>query len=300
MTTNEMLFRRLGVFVGRFDLAAAAASRGWRRSRSNVVGDVVGRLVDKSLVVRRCRDRRSVAPPRDRPRVRTGTSCREWRTSPSTGPAPRLDLGRRRRSWNVASVAADEWEARVRRRRRRSAGRARRVAPRFAISPTMLRTRSRSPCGHLMYPRHFPAEAQSHYEEAAERANDDVSATVAFRAAACSRPRACGAAKVLSTAARRADRYESGGDDGAAAIALAHAVELHATVSGEYPEPIAFEESEIILRRARGLAPVTKTVAAGVATDCRGVAHSCRGRSRTEPSPHVPSRRLAPSATPCC
>ncbi|MFC9976697.1 ATP-binding protein [Spirillospora sp. NPDC127200] len=44
---EQALFRRLGVFVGAFDLDAAAAVGGDRAS----VADLLGRLVDKSLVV---------------------------------------------------------------------------------------------------------------------------------------------------------------------------------------------------------------------------------------------------------
>ena len=56
-------------------------------------------------------------------------------------------------------------------------------------------------------------------------------------------------------------RDEAGGDDGAAAILLAHAASYAQRFPGEYPEPIAFEESEIMLRRAQELAPSDDAVA---------------------------------------
>ena len=116
-------------------------------------------------------------------------------------------------------------------------------------------------CGHLMYARHFPAEAQSHYEEAAALARDDVSAAIALRAAAdvaYARMRGGESYPLLLAAA---DRYEAGGDDGAAAIALAYAASYAQRFPGEYPEPIGFEESENMLRRAQELAPSDDAVA---------------------------------------
>src|SRR5262249_37174429 len=50
---ERVVFRRLGAFVGGFDLDAAAAIAGDEQLRAPLVADVVGRLVDKSLVIRR-------------------------------------------------------------------------------------------------------------------------------------------------------------------------------------------------------------------------------------------------------
>ena len=52
-----------------------------------------------------------------------------------------------------------------------------------------------------------------------------------------------------------ADRFEAAGDDGAAAIALAYAVTYAQRFTGEFPEPIAFDEIEVVLHRAHDLAP---------------------------------------------
>ena len=47
------MFRRLGVFVGGYDLDAAHAVASGEGVDPRLVTDIVGRLVDKSLVVRR-------------------------------------------------------------------------------------------------------------------------------------------------------------------------------------------------------------------------------------------------------
>ena len=115
-------------------------------------------------------------------------------------------------------------------------------------------------CGHLMLPRHFPAEAQSHYEEAAALAAMTCRPRSHCAPPRMSRIRACGGESYPLLLAA-ADRYEAGGDDGAAAIALAYAASYAQRFPGEYPEPIGFEESENMLRRAQELAPSDDAVA---------------------------------------
>ena len=72
---ERALFRRLAAFVGGFDLSAAVAVAGSDDLRAHVVADVVGRLVDKSLIIRlQTAHRRSLATSRVRSRVRPRTS----------------------------------------------------------------------------------------------------------------------------------------------------------------------------------------------------------------------------------
>ena len=209
----------------------------------HVVADVVGRLVDKSLVVR----------------LRTATGDR-WRLLETVRvyALERLaesdendEAWSRHLAW--ASATAQELERRIGTEVEWEAEFDAVVDDlRFALASAPPGTEQPDDaayvlalaCGHLTYARHFPAEAQALYEEAADRARDDASAAVALRAAAdvaFARMR-CDASYPLLLAA--ADRFEAAGDDGAAAIALAYAVSYAQRFPGEFPEPIAFEEAE--------------------------------------------------------
>ncbi len=251
---ERALFRRLAAFVGGFDLSAAVAVAGSDDLRAHVVADVVGRLVDKSLIIR----------------LQTATGDR-WRLLESVRAYALERLAEsdendeawsRHLAW--ASATAEQLERRI-------GSEVEWEAEFDAVEDDLRFALASAPsgsdqtddaayvlalaCGHLTYARHFPAEAQALYEAAADRARDDASAAIALRAAAdvaFARMRSDASYPLLLAAA---DRFEAAGDDGAAAIALAYAVTYAQRFTGEFPEPIAFDEIEVVLRRAHDLAP---------------------------------------------
>ena len=93
--TERQALHRLSVFAGGCDLAAAEAVLPGDELDALDVVDVLGQLVDKSLVVVDDDGRRGALPAaRDHPPVRAGATRREWRPGRGATP-PRRPLRRR-------------------------------------------------------------------------------------------------------------------------------------------------------------------------------------------------------------
>lgn len=162
LADNERdLFRRLSIFVGGFDLTAVAAVA--PSATRGAVADVLGRLVDKSLVVHQ---------GGTRSRWRLLETVRAFAAEQLEASGERAEIQQRHLRW--AAAASTELESLLDGEWRgdfdavaddlRSALAA--AAPgRAALSHRLARS-----LGHLAYARRFLHEAPGHYEEAARRA----------------------------------------------------------------------------------------------------------------------------------
>ncbi|GIH21758.1 hypothetical protein Aph01nite_00680 [Acrocarpospora phusangensis] len=239
---ERQLFPRLAVFAGSFDLDAA------RRVAPGAVADVLGRLVDKSLVVREndagswrlletvrayALDRLAAGGDLDEVRDLHLRWAAETAHTLADDPGP---------EWDRFDAVRDDLRAALRN------------APQ---GPGELPHRLARALGHLSYARHSAGESLEHFKEAARHA-----------------PTASAAAEDLSTAAQvvfavglargaydllldSAAQAQAAGESGARA--LAHAVATARRFTSGFPEPIPFERlRELVDRAADGSGdPVT-------------------------------------------
>jgi predicted ATPase/DNA-binding CsgD family transcriptional regulator len=281
---ERVLFRRLGVFAGAFDLGSANAVAA--RGEAAMASDVVGRLADKSLLVHG----RDAAGSRWRMLETVHAYAREQLEA----SGEREDIEQRHLQWAAATareleVAVDgdtSWQGRfdaVADDLRAALGAARRRpetdGTEFGLSLAL---------GHLTYARRFIAEARDHYHAAVARAPDEASAIVALRVAAdaaFAEMRGEIAYNLLSTASARAAAC---GDAAIAAITLADA----AAIGGRAPATFIAPPSHVLLvavvEQAKALAPAGNLeVSAHVA-----IAAAWNGR----PAPAQPDPALADEA----
>jgi predicted ATPase/DNA-binding CsgD family transcriptional regulator len=247
--TERAAFRRLGVFVGAFDLSAAAtvASDGDTAAAS----DLIGRLADKSLLVH----------------VRH-TSGSRWQMLDTvhayaheqletSGEAD--EVRGRHHSWATATARQLEQSLDV-------AG----WQERFDAVAGDLRSALRTPrslstgtdafdlalsLGHLTYARRFLVEASHHFEAAVARAPDEASAVAALRTAAneaYAEMRGEAAFDLLQKAFLRAS---AAGDDRIAAIVQADAAVLAGRCPALFTTPLSREQILLLISQAEDLAP---------------------------------------------
>jgi predicted ATPase/DNA-binding CsgD family transcriptional regulator len=247
---EQLLFRRLAVFAGPFDLASASevAAEGQAATAS----DVIGRLADKSLLVR----------------VQDGSTSRwrmlevvrafAWEQLEGSGDEAAL-VGAHLR-WAVATAAAleselgegDEWMAqfdavaddlRTALRRRAADERAREP---FTLGLSL---------GHLAYARGLMDEARAHLLAAAERAPDPEGEVVALRQAAWVARSDQRLELNIELLHRTVAAAEASGQAGAAARALADIARELGRFPAGFAEPPDQGEIATLIQRARGLDP---------------------------------------------
>jgi len=248
---EQAMFRRLSVFVGGFDLAAAQAiTPGAGRGE---VADLIGRLVDKSLVVHRP----------------DGTGRSRWRmldTVRAFGGHELATAGEtdevRRRHLDWAAVTAEAFA---------------RAIPdggnpelddvaddlRAALAgtgpvPDAAAHRLARCLAHLTFARRFFVEAHGHYRAAADRAGDAVEAGQDLRHAADAAVIVSdgpAAFDLLLDAAERARVAEqagtaAAGSGNARAAALAHALVVSVRYPTGFGDPMTREDRSELLRTA--------------------------------------------------
>jgi predicted ATPase/DNA-binding CsgD family transcriptional regulator len=199
---EQALFRALGIFAGEFDLAAVAAVSG---TAPAVAADVLGRLVDKNLVVRETR-------------WRLLQTVRAFAVERLARSDDRDVVRQRYLDWAVdTATAARELDDAVAGELRAALA----TAPPGARAHRLARS-----LGRLTFARRFVAEALSHYRDAAARATTPADAVDDLRAAAeCAHVISdSDLAFELNLAA--AERAAQAGDGNARSVALARAVEL--------------------------------------------------------------------------
>jgi hypothetical protein len=246
---ERALFRRLGCFAGAFDLAAAAEVAGGGDVAAT--SDVVGRLVDKSLLIRM-----------------PGATGSRWRMLDTVHAYAHEQLEASGESetvlaahlrWAAATAVAleaalddDGWQPRfdaVADDLRAALSAAAQVGDRG------LGHRLAVALAHLTYARRFLVEARGHYRTAVDLAPDERVAVYALRVAATAayaEMRGDLAFEMLMTAH---DRAAASGDDAAAAITLADAAMLGGRAPGTFLDPPPHEELVALVERARALAP---------------------------------------------
>ncbi|WP_433469424.1 ATP-binding protein [Spirillospora sp. CA-128828] len=233
---EQALFRRLGVFVGAFDLDAAAAVGGDRAS----VADLLGRLVDKSLVVH-VRGRVS--------RWRLLETVRAFALAEMSAAGEEDKTRARHLRW--AADAASTAEGRLGDPAWREDFDAMAADLRAALAasggPGEVTHRLASALAHLTFARRHLLESFAHHRTAAAVAPDAASAARDLRAGAgCAHVSTTSNQHVYDLLLEAAEQAQRSGDDRGRAIDLARAVET----ACRYPE--AFETG-IPHERLRGL-----------------------------------------------
>ncbi len=254
---ERAMFRRVGAFVGGFDLDAATAV--WPDGNRGMVADLVGRLTDKSLL----RHRRG--PDGSRWQMletirayaldRLAASGEEaavrdahliWAASVSADLEQRAETGQQWRS--AFDTVADDLRAALTRNPRPGDG---------GISHGLARA-----LGHLAYARRFMFESCEHYEAAAARAPGPLQAAADLCAAA-DVARAAGhtpAAFELLLAA--AEQARIAADDSARTAALAHAASIADRFAEDFPEKVPHERLRDLVDEAARACPSTDPVCA--------------------------------------
>jgi predicted ATPase/DNA-binding CsgD family transcriptional regulator len=242
-------FRRLGCFVGAFDLAAAATVAGL----GDVAGasDLIGRLADKSLLVHV----RRASGSRWHMLDTVHAYAHEQLEASGEGD----DVQGRHHAWATTtarqleqSLDADGWQER------------------FDAVVGDLRSALRTPSsfatgtdafdlalalGHLTYARRFLVEASDHYQTAVARAPDAASAVTALRTAAkaaFAEMRGEVAFDLLHEAFARAS---GAGDERMAAIVRAEAAVLGGRCPALFTTPMSREQLLALVDQAKSLAP---------------------------------------------
>jgi predicted ATPase/DNA-binding CsgD family transcriptional regulator len=237
---ERALFRRLAVFAGAFDLDAAVALTP-DGSRSGVA-DVLGRLADKSLVVRHrspgrwrlldtvrayAMDRLVAAGEEEEARGRH----LGWAVTTATGLEERLD-GR----WHDAfDAVADDLRAAL------ACG---------PPGPGVLPHRLARSLGHLTYARRLLSESVGLLEDAVRRAPTAGDAAADLRTTAQAVYAVGLAGRAFDLLLASADRAGAAGDRDARAIALADAVVTAHRFPSGFAGPVPRERLDRLLREA--------------------------------------------------
>ncbi|MFD7159755.1 LuxR C-terminal-related transcriptional regulator [Kribbella sp. NPDC059898] len=169
---ERLLFRRLAIYVGGFDLDAASATS--PELGRGEVADLLGRLTDKSLAVRRGSRWRLLETIREFAREQLTADelaiaqdrCLHWAADTATGLESRLDSPGWQQPYD--EVAAD----------------LRAALAATAAEPDQTAHRLARALGHLGFARRQFRESIGDYRAAADRAADGVAAALDLRSAA--------------------------------------------------------------------------------------------------------------------
>jgi predicted ATPase/DNA-binding CsgD family transcriptional regulator len=239
---ERALFRRLSVFAAGFDLAAAAAVS--PRERPSTVAHLLGRLVEKSLVVRR---------GTDNTRYRLLETVRAFSLAHFAGDEQRDEVLRAHLEWATkvaveleTGLAEDDRSARY----DEVVDDLRAAFARTAAEPDPVAHRLGRALAHLTFARGSFVESRAHYRAAADRATAPADAVRDLRSASeAAQSLADGddAFDLLLTGADRA------GTERDRAVLLALAVTLATRFVGDFRHPVPSA------RRAELLARATRT-----------------------------------------
>jgi predicted ATPase/transcriptional regulator with XRE-family HTH domain len=282
---ERAMFRRIGAFIGGFDLdAAVAVSAG---SNRGMVADLVGRLADKSLLTHRRGPEGSRWQMLETIRAyaldRLAESGEEtavrdahlrWAASISG------DLERRAQTtgdWRSAfDTVADDLRAAL---ARAPGPAARGVSHRLARA-----------LGHLAYARRFMVESREHYRAAAARAEDPAQAAADLRSAADVAMAEGHGAVAFDLLLASAQRAGIAGDAATRTASLAYAVIIADRFAAEFPEEVPHDRLRELLDEAAGSCPADDQVAAAYLA---AAAAWVTQPEKTVPDPALSSAALA-------
>jgi hypothetical protein len=256
---ERRLFRRLAVFAGSFDLAAATAVTGV--GDQGVVADVLGRLVDKSLLVHR----RGVTS-----RWRLLDTIRAFAVEQLRASGEHTEVAQQHLRW--AAAAAADLESRLDGPWRADfdavADDLRAALATAPPGPDPMSHGLARALGHLTFARRFLEESVGHYERAAEHAASAHDAAHALRNAAdCAYPAAPYGQRAFQLLLASAARFGEAGDTDTQAITLARAVEVATRFRSGLRVGVAQARLYDLLEQARTIGdPNNPAVAASHAT----------------------------------
>ncbi|MBM7791368.1 ATP-binding protein [Tenggerimyces flavus] len=228
---EQAMFRRLAVFVGPFDLAAAASIA--TDGDAVAAADVLGRLVDKSLVTHRAGSWRLLE------------TIRAYAGECLDASGERADIVRLHLAWATEAAASFTGPSSQWRDAFDLVATDLRAA--LASAPSGAHALARD-LGRLTFARQFLMEALGHFREAAERAPDRRAAFQDLAAAAETAQllNDSGLAFELQLAAA-----SDAPDDNARALALARAVELACRYPATFREEIPLDRLRSLLASAK-------------------------------------------------
>ena len=278
---ERAMFRRLGAFVGGFDLDAAVAIS--PDSNRGMVADLVGRLTDKSLLTLyrgpegsrwqmletiRAYALDRLAASGEEETVRD--SHLRWAASISGDLERRAETGQEWRS--VFDTIADDLRAAL----------ARNPDPRD-VSHQLARS-----LGHLAYARRFMVEAREHYQAAAVRTRDPGQVASDLRSAADVAMAAGHVAVAFDLLLASAGQAEAGADYSARTAALAYAAIIADRFAEDFPEEIPHQRLRELTDEAARSCP---------AGDAVGTAYVKAARAwSAQPEKTVPDPALSDDA----
>jgi predicted ATPase/DNA-binding CsgD family transcriptional regulator len=248
---ERTLFRRLGVFSGGFDLDGAVAVT--KDADRGTIADLIGRLVDKSLLVHRRNGGHS--------RWRLLETVRAYALSKLDAAGEEPDVRARHLVWSAAT--AEELAHRI------AAGKPWRdefdaVADDLRAAFTTGRDdtahRLGRALGHLTYARGFMVESAYHYRETAKLAPSCAAAAADLRLGADVELANMRGDEAFALLLASAEKAEAAGDSGARAIALAFAVTVADRAPADFPEEVPYEKLCALLDIATAIAPADDPV----------------------------------------
>ncbi|MGN6172671.1 MAG: hypothetical protein ACTHPS_06930, partial [Streptosporangiaceae bacterium] len=281
---ERAVFRRLGVFVGGFDLDAASAIAG--DGDTAALADLVGRLADKSLLAN---------ANGQGGRWRMLETVRAYALEQLAASGEEAATGERHLRW-AAETAADlearaeadqEWRAgfdQVADDLRAALGAA------AAAGPDGLGHRLARSLGHLVYARRFLVEALGHYRAAADRAPGAGEAAADLGAAADVALATGRGDTTFGLLLEAADRASAAGDDGARAAALAYAVTVADRFVASFSDEVPHDRLRDLLAAAERAAPPGEPAVAALVAAAR--AWNARAEKES-PDPALAAEALA-------
>ena len=242
---EQALFRRLAIFTGSFDIAAATAvTPGTSRAE---VADLIGRLAGKSVVTRQETDGR----------WRLLDTVRAFAAGKLAASGELADLQAHHLRWAAGTAAElrqrlgsrptdDQWRHDF----DAAAGDLRAALACCPPGRAEMPHQFARALGYLTYARRFLTEALDHFLDAAERAPEPIDAAADLRTAAQAVFATGLAGRAFDLLLTAADQARAAGEGDARAVALADAIVTAGRFPSGFPVPVPAERLRDLLAEA--------------------------------------------------